>query len=104
MMQILDTVDRLAELVLPDDPPSPLGVVNDLIILRDAAEDQLVAGAAPMERLDMAKAAGRRYRRRCRPTASNTHPRHLMGVDRGCPAKGSGWGLGGQHWSSAAGR
>jgi hypothetical protein len=57
-MRLLDVVDELIGLVVPDEPPGLLKLVQDLVTLRNAAEYQLSVAAAQMDRLGMAKASG----------------------------------------------
>jgi hypothetical protein len=57
-MQLVDVVDDLIGMVVPDDPPSLVAVVRDLITLRNATEFQLSVAAAQMDRLGIAKASG----------------------------------------------
>ena len=57
-MRLLDVVDELIGVVVPDDPPGVVKLVQDLITLRNATEYQLSVAAAQMDRLGLAKASG----------------------------------------------
>ncbi len=57
-MNVLDAVDALIELKVPDDSAGVLRLVKDLITLRNATEHQLSVCAAVMERLGVAREAG----------------------------------------------
>jgi hypothetical protein len=51
-------VDGVISAVIPDDPPALIAVVRDLIMLRNAAESQLVVAAVTIDRLGLAKQSG----------------------------------------------
>ena len=57
-MRVLDVVDDVMGLVVPDDPPGVVGLIKDLITLRNATECKLSAAAAHIERLGIAKKSG----------------------------------------------
>ena len=57
-MRLLDTVDFLVDLALPDDPGNVLGVTRDLITLRNAIEHQLAVCAAVTDESGIARTAG----------------------------------------------
>jgi hypothetical protein len=57
-MAVGDLVDEVIGVVFPDDPAGIVGLVKDLIALRNAVEARLAAGAALIERLGLAKRSG----------------------------------------------
>ncbi|WP_030165133.1 MULTISPECIES: HNH endonuclease signature motif containing protein [Actinomycetes] len=57
-MRLVDMVDGVISAVIPDDPPALIAVVRDLIMLRNAAESQLVVAAVTIDRLGLAKQSG----------------------------------------------
>jgi len=57
-MAVVDLVDEVIGVEFPDDPAGVLAVVKDLIILRNAVESRLAAGAAIIDRLGVAKRLG----------------------------------------------
>nr|WP_232232997.1 MULTISPECIES: hypothetical protein [Actinomycetes] len=57
-MAVGDLVDEVIGVVFPDDPAGVVGVVKDLITLRNAVEARLAAGAALIDRLGLAKRSG----------------------------------------------
>jgi hypothetical protein len=58
VVQLLDVVDDLIGLVVPEDPPGLTDLVQDLVTLRNATEYQLVVAAAQIDRLGIAKVSG----------------------------------------------
>ncbi|WP_020104886.1 HNH endonuclease signature motif containing protein [Nocardia sp. 348MFTsu5.1] len=57
-MRLLDVVDSLVDLVIPDDPGELLALAKDLITLRNAGEYQLAVCAAVIDQSGMARKAG----------------------------------------------
>ncbi|WP_028462659.1 HNH endonuclease signature motif containing protein [Nocardia sp. 348MFTsu5.1] len=57
-MRLLDMVDSLVDLVIPDDPKAVLGMTKDLITLRNAADHQLAVCAGVIDASGMARKAG----------------------------------------------
>jgi hypothetical protein len=57
-MAVVDLMDEVIGVVFPDDSAGVVGVVKDLITLRNAVESRLAAGAALIDRLGLAKRSG----------------------------------------------
>ncbi|PZU03508.1 MAG: HNH endonuclease [Gordonia sp. (in: high G+C Gram-positive bacteria)] len=57
-MRMLDVVDDVMGMVVPDDPPGVVGLIKDLITLRNATECKLSSVAAHIDRLGIAKKSG----------------------------------------------
>ncbi|WP_031331805.1 HNH endonuclease signature motif containing protein [Williamsia sp. D3] len=57
-MAVVDLVDEVIGVEFPDDPAGIVGLVKDLIALRNAVEARLAAGAAIIDRLGVAKRMG----------------------------------------------
>jgi hypothetical protein len=57
-MRVLEMVDDLVDLAIPDDANAVLGVVKDLITLRNVAEHQLAVFAAVVDESGIARASG----------------------------------------------
>ena len=58
MMRVVDLVDEVIGVVFPDDAAGAVGMVRDLITLRNAADFQLAVGAALIDRMGWAKRSG----------------------------------------------
>ena len=57
-MRLLDVVDSLVDLVIPDDPADLMALTKDLITVRNATEHQLAVCAAAIDQSGIARKAG----------------------------------------------